>query len=341
MQSLAVKYRPKTLNEVLGQSSVIKILKQQLETNNINNCYLFCGPSGDGKTTSARAFANAINNYQGEPIEIDAASNNGVDNMREIINNANSRAIDGRYKIFIIDEAHMLTVQAWNAMLKTIEETPEYTIFMFCTTNPEKIPATILNRVMKFNLTKVDQQLIRQRLEYICQQEGFINYNDACDYLSKICDGGVRDAIALLEKCAAYDINLDINNVLTCLGDFSYDTLFNLTGALYEADDKFLLETLEDYYNSGNDLKLFVNHYLDFTLDLVKYYLFKDMHTTKIPRHLEDRCAGFSSIPNALDFANKLTEALLDIKNAIKYDLSCRLTVEIMLLKFGRNWNNG
>ena len=227
--SLATKYRPKTFEECLGQASTIKILKRQLELKQYSNCYLFAGPSGIGKTTSARIFANLINEGKGNPIEIDAASNNGVDNVREIVASANERSIDSDYKVFIIDEAHSISTQGWQAFLKCIEEPPKYTIFMFCTTNPEKIPATINNRVMRFSLSKVATDAIRQRLEFICQQEGFTNYTEACDYIAKLSLGGVRDAIATLEKCANYDTDLNINNVLACIGNFSHEVMFDLT----------------------------------------------------------------------------------------------------------------
>lgn len=335
-QSLAVKYRPKTFDEVLGQKSVIKILTRQLELNQFSNCYLFCGPSGDGKTTTCRAFAHYINKNQGSPIEIDGASNNGVDAVRSIIEASRERSIDSEYKIFIIDECHMITNAGWNAFLKCIEEPSEYTIFMFCTTNPEKIPDTILNRVMRFNLTKVDTNLIRQRLEYICQQEGYINYYEACDFIAKLSSGGVRDAIATLEKCANYDTDLNINNVLACVGNFSYDALFNLTGALFNGDEQEVLMTINDYYNSGNDLKLFIEQYLDFVLDLTKYCLFKDMAMVKIPASLEVRCQGYSNIPDILEYSNNLVAKILDVKTAIRYDVNNKTTIEAMFIAICR-----
>lgn len=339
-RSLAVKYRPTNFNNVLGQASVIRILSRQLETKNISNCYLFCGPSGDGKTTIARILANHINDNKGTIIEIDGASNNGVDNVRSIIDSAKERSIDSEYKIFLIDECHMITTQGWNAFLKCIEEPPQYTIFMFCTTNPEKIPQTILNRVMRFNLTKVDTNLIRQRLEYICQQEGFINYSESCDFIAKLSSGGVRDAIATLEKCANYDVDLNIENVLVCLGNFSYNALFNLTGAILNDDEQIVLSQINDYYNSGNDLKLFVEQYLDFVLDLTKYCLFKDMAMTKIPMSLQARCDGYASIPNIVAYSNDLVEKVLEIKNAIKYDVNSKTTVEAMFIAACRRLNN-
>ena len=335
-QSLAVKYRPQTFNEVCSQSSVITILRKQLELKNYTNCYGFFGPSGCGKTTLARIFGNAINQGKGNIIEIDGASNNGVEAIRSIIDEANQRSLDSEYKIYVIDECHMITNAGWNAFLKTIEEPPKYTIFMFCTTNPEKIPATINNRIMRFNLSKVDTTLIKNRLMYICQQEGFINYEDSCDYLSKLCNGGVRDSIAYLEKCANYSSDLSIQNVLDCLGDFSYDSFFNLTGALVNQDEAEVLMTIESYYNSGRDLKLFIEQYLDFGLDLAKYCLFKNMSVVKIPSNLENRCNGFASIPNILNWVNNLVESLLNIKNMIRNDVNSKSTIEVLFIKICR-----
>ena len=145
-ESLAVKYRPQKWEDVCGQTSIIRILIRQLELNQLRNAYLFAGASGCGKTTLARIFANRINNNIGYPEEIDAASNNGVDNVKAIIKSAQERAIDSKYKIFIIDECHMITPQGWNAFLKCIEEPPKYTIFIFCTTEKNKVPDTIKNR---------------------------------------------------------------------------------------------------------------------------------------------------------------------------------------------------
>lgn len=334
--SLATKYRPGTFEETLSQGATIKILQKQLELNSFTNCYLFAGPSGTGKTTIARIFGYEINKHKGQLIEIDGASNNGVDAVREIINSATQRAVDSEYKIFIIDECHAISSQGWQAFLKCIEEPPKYTIFMFCTTNPEKIPPTIINRVMRFNLSKVPTELIKNRLLYICQQEGFTNYTESCDYIAKLANGGVRDAISLLEKVANYNNDLNINNVLTCLGNFSYDSFFDFTACLLNNNEADVLEILDNYYKSGNDLKLFIESYLDFTLDLTKYCLFKNMSVIKIPVSLKKRCDGFASIPSILDWSNNLVEKVLAIKNAIRYDVNSKTTIEAMFISICR-----
>ena len=263
-ESLASKYRPKTFEDVCAQKPIIQILKTQLKNRDFKNALLFCGSSGCGKTTCARIFANEINQGFGEPIEIDAASNNGVENIRMITKAANERALDGEYKIYIIDETHALTAQSWQACLKCLEEPPKYTIFIFCTTDPQKIPETILNRVMRFNFTRIPIEQIKDRLKYICEQEHFSAQEDAIDYIARISDGGMRTAISLLDKVASYDNNITIDSTLNALGNFSYAVFLKLLLAVLKKDEQQVLKIISEYYDAGNDMKLLVNQFLMF-----------------------------------------------------------------------------
>lgn len=335
-ESLAVKYRPKTWEDVCGQTSIIKILSKQVELDNVRNAYLLCGSSGCGKTTIARIFAKKLNHEVGDPIEIDAASNNGVDNVKAIIKSAQERAIDGKYKIFIVDECHMITTQGWNAFLKCIEEPPMYTIFIFCTTDPQKIPATILNRVQRYNITRIHTDKIRERLTFICKQEGFTNYEESVDYISKLSDGGMRDAIATLEKCAGYSIDLSINNVLDALGNYSYDTFFALVNYLIDGKDGEVLKIVDDFYRAGNDLKLCIDMFLAFCLDVSKYILFQSCDMLKIPSSMENRLKDSTNFDNSLGYYMYLVNRLLDLKNMLKNDSNIRSTIEVMMLKMAR-----
>lgn len=334
--SLATKYRPTKFEDVCNQSAVIKILKRQLDTNTYSNCYLFAGPSGCGKTTLARIFANKINHGAGTPIEIDGASNNGVDNIRSIIADAEERALNSEYKVFIIDECHMITIAGWNAFLKCIEEPPVHTIFMFCTTNPEKIPETILNRLMRFNITKVTTENIKSRLETICIQEFFMNYYEACEYIAKISNGGMRDAISMLEKCANYDINLSIENVLTCLGGFSYNTFFSIVNACVDGNEAVVLSTINNLYDQGCDLKLFVEQYRDFILDLKAYCIFKSMKSLTIPVSFEKEVVYAIGFDGNNAYYSKLLSKLDTLRTNLRLDTNSKTTIEIALLEICR-----
>lgn len=336
MKSLAVKYRPDTFDSVKCQHSVIKILTRQIELKDFSNVYLFCGPSGCGKTTIARIFANLVNDNQGHPIEIDAASNNGVDNVRNIINSANERSLDSEYKIYIIDEAHMLSTQAWNALLKTIEEPPKYTLFLFCTTDPQKIPDTIKNRCMRFNLTRIPAKEIYDRLVYICEEEGFINYADTCDFISRTSKGQLRDAIATLEKCASYSTDLSIENSLNAINLISYETLFELINSVIDGNEQSVLELVDKLYLDGHDLKLFIEQFLEFCLDIGKYCICKDITITKFPAIYEKLINQSIGFDNNISYYNYVIDKLFELRNILKTDLNTKTTIDIYMLKITR-----
>ena len=336
MESLSVKYRPKTFEEIVSQETIIRILTRMVSSGDVKNTYLFAGPSGCGKTTIARAFANLINKGVGSPIEIDGASNNGVENVKSIVKSASERSVDSEYKIYIIDECHMLTTAAWNAFLKCIEEPPRYTIFMFATTDPQKIPSTILNRVMRFNLTRISYEKIRSRLEYICSKEGFTNYCDSCDYIARISNGQMRDAIANLEKCASYDTNISLDNCLNALGNYSYSTYFDILNSIIDGNMDSCIAIFNKIYADGIESKLFVDQLLTFVLDVCKYAICESIEVTKIPntylREVE-RCVAFDS---PIPYFCYLSDSILNLKNMIKTDTDPKTTIEVNLIKMCR-----
>lgn len=335
MISLSVKYRPTKFNDVSSQTSIIRILSRQIDTNTFKNAYLFCGSSGCGKTTIARIFANEINKYQGNPIEIDAASNNGVDNVKQIIKSASERSLDSEYKIYIIDECHALTSQAWQAFLKCIEEPPKYTVFIFCTTEKNKVPDTIKNRCQVFNFNRIPSELIKLRLEYICKQEGFLNYEDACDYISRICKNQMRDGISLLEQCAAYDINLNIENVLKVLGSYSYSIYFKLINSLIDGNLDSIVNIINNIYNDGIDLKLFVDQFLSFILDISKYIICNNLTVTKFPSNQLEEIKKATNFENPLQYYQYIMNKLMTLKNDIKNDTDIKSTIDVYFIQMG------
>lgn len=336
MQSLSVKYRPKEFSECLSQESIIKILEKQLETNHISNAMLFCGPSGCGKTTLARIFADKLNGGCGSPIEIDAASNSGVENVRAIVKEASERSLSGLYKVYILDECHSFSNTGWQAWLKCIEEPPQYTVFIFCTTDPQKIPPTILNRVMRFNLTRISHVDIANRLRYICMNEGFTEYEDCCNYLSRICNGGMRDGISLLEKCSKFSTCLSMQNVITALGNYSYEVFFNLCDALVDGNEQSVFSIISSYYDEGNDLRLFVSQFMDFCIDVSKYALFKDIQVTKIPTTLLDRVKYATNFDSPEKYYFYVLDKLLELKYNIRNEVDVKTTVLVVLLQIAR-----
>ena len=275
-QSLAVKYRPRNFSDVVEQSATKVILQQQLDSGEIKNAYLFCGGAGTGKTTCARIFANEINHEVGIPIELDAASNNSVDDVREIIQQAKTSALDSEYKVFIMDEVHALSNQAWQAMLKVLEEPPVKSIFIMCTTDPQKIPKTILSRVQRFDFQRISQNAIYSRLVDVIKYEygtWLVKWQPAVEYIAKQAQGGMRDALTMLDKCLAYSDELTIDNVTKALGIANYTVMANFLDAYGKIDCADMIQIINDVYMSGYDLKQFIKSFTNFVLDLNKYWL--------------------------------------------------------------------
>ena len=334
-KALAIKYRPQKFEDLTEQSAVVTILTNQIETNTIKHGYLFCGGAGTGKTTSARIFANMINKGAGTPIELDAASNNSVEDIRRLTEDAQTQSIDSEYKVFILDEVHSLSNQAWQAMLKTLEEPPAKAIFIFCTTNPEKIPQTILSRVQRYNFQRISQEGIVTRLEYILTREistVMPEYKDALEYIAKIADGGMRDAITLMDKCLSFSSDLTVENVIKALGVADYNTMFDLNNAFFENDKPKLIKIVSDVYSSGMDLKLFIKNYFEFLLDLNVYCLTKDLTMTKIPDVWVDEMNSYGS--HEWSVSNNLLTYITDLQSSIKWEQNPKAVIIAKFILF-------
>ena len=335
MKSLAVKYRPTTFDDVTEQGSIKTILTQQLETGTHKNAYLFCGGAGTGKTTCARIFAQELNKHRGNPIEMDAASNSGVDDVREIIEQAKKKSLDSDYKVFIIDECHSLTNQGWQAFLKLLEEPPASSIFVFCTTDPQKIPKTILSRVQRYDFQRISQEGIIHRLQYILEEEfrdatEWTWDKDAIEYLAKIADGGMRDAITLMDKCLSYSIDLTLDNVIHALGVVDYEMMFNLFDAICDNKSDKVIDIIERVHMSGKDLKQFVKAFSDMLLDICKYDVTSDFKYIQLPKTYETELGAYSNYEFGV--AHRLLKSMISLNSLIKWETSPKPVIEATLL---------
>lgn len=332
MEALATKYRPRTFKDVVCQDNIKKVLTNQLDTGEVKQAYLFCGSAGTGKTTSARIFANEVNEGKGKPIEIDGASNNGVDNIRNIIDDCRMKSLDSKYKVYIIDEVHMLSIGAFNALLKVLEEPPKGVIFILCTTDPHKIPATILSRVQRFQFKRIPQNEVVNRLEYILVQEGILTYNVvAIEYIAKLADGGMRDAIMKLDTVLGYTHEITMEAVLDCLGITNYDYLFKIVSSIIKQDATTPMQLIDDLYKQGKDLKLFVKDLSKFILDLCKLELTQDINTTMIPPELKTKCTQLLCKCD-LDLLVDIMDAVNKLMDKIKYEQNPKSLIESELI---------
>lgn len=298
--SLANDYRPRTFDDVVEQEIVVNILKNTCSKDHLEHRnFLLIGPAGCGKTTLARIIDRALNGPESEPIEIDAASHNGIDDVREITDQAQQYPIVGNYKCFIIDEAHQISNSGWAAFLKVIEESPAKSVFIFCTTNPEKIPNTIISRVQTFRISKISTKGIYDRLLSVVKHENengrSIEYTpDGLVYIAKIANGGMRDAMTLLEKCLAYSNVLSSDNIVKALGLPSFDDYFELLKVVTKRDFESMLMLVDTIYNSGVNFISWFEGFNSFLVNVVKYCYFRDVRAVVIPASYEDKLANYT-----------------------------------------------
>lgn len=294
------KWRPKVFEDIKGQEHITKTLKNQIKNDNIAHAYLFCGTRGTGKTSTAKIFAKAVNcihhkdhdpcnecevcvGIQNESImdvmEIDAASNNGVDDIRELRENVKYPPTKGRYKVYIVDEVHMLSTGAFNALLKTLEEPPNYVIFILATTEPHKIPATILSRCQRFDFKRVKEKNIVERLEYICDQMDIQAEETALKLMARNADGGMRDALSILDQCVSFTSGkITYDDVINILGTVSDDFIFRLVDYIVDENSKGAIELIEELVSSGKDIHQFIK-------EMIEHY--RNLMMTKVSNELE------------------------------------------------------
>ena len=350
------KFRPAEFSEVKGQEHIVTTLQNQIKANRIGHAYLFCGTRGTGKTSIAKIFAKAVNcesPVDGSPcgncatcksiaagtsmnvIEIDAASNNGVDNIREIRENVAYSPTEGKYKVYIIDEVHMLSIGAFNALLKTLEEPPEYVIFILATTEAHKIPITILSRCQRYDFKRITAETICARLTELMDKEAVDVEEKALRYIAKAADGSMRDALSLLDQCIAFYLGkkLTYDNVLEVLGALDTDVYSGLLRKIIKRDIPAVMSDVEGIVMQGRELSQFVTEFIQYLRNLL---------FVQSADHLEDFLEVSTENLAQLKEEAKMIDAdalmryirvFSELSGQIKYSTQKRVLTEVALIK--------
>jgi len=373
------KKRPQSFEDMIGQESIVATLQNQLRSKTISHAYLFCGTRGTGKTTSAKIFARAVNCLNsielGEPcnkcescvdilaernlnvIEIDAASNNGVDNIRDLREEVKYPPSTGIYKVYIIDEVHMLTTAAFNALLKTLEEPPEHVVFILATTDPQKLPATILSRCQRYDFKRISRLDMCQTLASYMDKEGVQIEAAALEYIAAVSDGAMRDALSILDQCISLyeDEAITLEKIQNLLGAVDQGVLFTYTEALLQKNAATALHTISQVSKDGRDLSRFtsdiINHLRNILIaaqltnnqgqDILDYSAetitkFKVQGSSVSPEILIDYIKEFSELQNQLRYSSqeRLMLEVFTVKlSALKPSMPAPITIQSLQLE--------
>ncbi len=358
-QALYRKWRPNSFEDVKGQDHIVTTLQNQIKADRIGHAYLFCGTRGTGKTSIAKIFAKAVNcehPINGSPcnecasckailagnsmnvIEIDAASNNGVDNIRQIRDEVQYSPTQGKYKVYIIDEVHMLSIGAFNALLKTLEEPPSYVIFILATTEAHKIPVTILSRCQRYDFHRISIETISDRLTQLMQAENINVEDKAIKYIAKAADGSLRDALSLLDQCIAFYLGRDLKyeNVLDVLGAVDTQVYAKMLSLITTADTTSVMELIEKLIMQGRDIGQFVNDFIWYLRNLLLIKTTDDV--TKVEDVIEASKDSIEQLKKDAKIIDTDTimmyiRVLSELANELKFSSQKRIKLEVTLIK--------
>lgn len=352
-QALYRTFRPEVFDDLLGQEHIVKILENQIKTGNVGHAYLFCGTRGTGKTTTARLLAKALNctgegrkpcgncpsckaiasgNFL-DVTELDAASNNSVDDIRSLRESVNFPPVLGKNKVYIIDEAHMLTTQAANAFLKTLEEPPENTVFILATTDPNKLPATILSRCQRLDFRRVPEKKIAEGFSKICEKMGVQADLDALMLIAANADGSVRDGLSILDRCIAGESKLTREDVLFLLGLSSVDTFIKLTDSVIQKDVSSAINILSEVLSEGKEVLQFAKDWVEHVRNLmIAKYSSKPEDVISLSleniERLKKQALGIS-----MDEITLLITTISTVINEMRYSTNQRILLELAIIK--------
>lgn len=350
-QALYRKYRPSNFDEVVGQQPIIQTLKNAIVQNRIAHAYLFCGPRGTGKTSIAKIFAKMLNceDESNKPcgkctnckmvqngshpdiIEIDAASNNGVDEVRNLIDKVKYTPMQGKYKVYIIDEVHMMTTGAFNALLKTIEEPPAHVVFILATTEPNKVIPTIISRCQRFDFNKVSQKDIEKRLSIVCKEEKIEIDPEAISLIAQLADGGMRDSLSILDQCIAYcSSNITVDNVREIYGVLTTSDIGKLFEHLYAHEVDALIQQIQECSDKGMDLKRLTS---DFITLLKESIILDYSSNSKLVSNTHKEVIEKYLLKSPSPFRFNVLNELMDVFNKYNYASNVLDYLETALLK--------
>ena len=349
-KALYRKYRPSTFEEVVGQQHIVATLQNAIKNNKLAHAYLFCGPRGTGKTSVAKLLAKTINctsdgnrpcgkcancidiqeSTHPDVIELDAATNNGVDEVRDLIDKVKYAPMQGKYKVYIIDEVHMMTASAFNALLKTLEEPPEYCIFILATTEPHKVLPTIVSRCQRFDFNKVPTPLIKERLSYIAEKEGIKCEDAALQLVSEIAEGGMRDALSIMDQCIAYAQNdIKASDVSAVYGIATTREKLDLLAFVSDRDTKSLMEKAKSLSNRGIDLQRLTTDLINICKETVVYSYSQDsgILTVLTPNQAEELGKIFTvkQLLGSIDYLMDVSVKYKDVTDSLSYFEVCLL----------------
>ena len=358
-QALYRKWRPDNFEDVKGQDQIVTTLQNQIKADRIGHAYLFCGTRGTGKTSIAKIFAKAVNcehPINGSPcnecescraiatgnsmnvIEIDAASNNGVDNIRQIRDEVQYSPTQGKYKVYIIDEVHMLSIGAFNALLKTLEEPPSYVIFILATTEAHKIPVTILSRCQRYDFHRISIETISDRLSQLVQAENINVEDKAIKYIAKAADGSLRDALSLLDQCIAFYLGRDLKyeNVLDVLGAVDTQVYAEMLSLITMSDTTAVMELIEKLIMQGRDIGQFVNDFIWYLRNLLLIKTTDDL--SKVEDVIEASKDSIEQLKKDAKLVDTDTimmyiRVLSELANDLKVATQKRIKLEVTLIK--------
>lgn len=351
-------YRPKTFEDVVGQEHIVKTLKNQIKNNNIGHAYLFSGTRGTGKTSTAKIFAravNCLNPIDEEPcneceicvdtlndnimdiVEIDAASNNSVDDIRELRESVKYTPSKAKYKVYIIDEVHMLSQGAFNALLKTLEEPPSYVIFILATTEPHKIPATILSRCQRFDFKRVSSRDIANRMAYICEKENIQAEEKALSLIARNSQGALRDALSILDQCMSFGSEkIEYSDVIELLGTVNIDELFELSQAIIDENTKKSLQILNEFIIWGKDIRNLMNDLIDHFRNLMVCKVSRELDDIiSLPEEVIEKLKEQAKTININDLI-RILNILSETQDSMKSSSNTRILAEVTMMKIAQ-----